>query len=141
MENWILMRSERFFCKRCNRFFDELKFYDEKHGLDNPPYERVAVCPICNGGDFMKFNCFVEKIEVAEKILPVIMYLNRYINSLKDVFGGEIRNNDLFIGVEAISELIDEMFDFMDVDTQLKILKVDNERELKRILTCLKGEL
>ena len=135
------MRSERFFCKRCRRYFDTPKFYDEKHGLDNPPYERLAVCPKCNGDDFLKFSCVVEKIEVAEKLLPAIMHFNRYINALKDIFGTEFKNIDLSDGVEMTAELICEMFDFLDVDVQRKILKVDNDKELNRILICLKGEI
>ncbi len=135
------MKSERFFCKRCRRYFDAPRFYNEKHGIDNPPYERLAVCPLCDGDDFLKFSYVIEKIEVAEKLLPAIMHFNRYLNALKDIFGDKFKNTDLSDGVELTAELVCEMFDFFDVDIQRKILNVDDDKELNRILICLKGEI
>ena len=40
-------------CNRCGNVFadDEFNFVIETHGLDSPPYERIAVCPYC-GSDF-----------------------------------------------------------------------------------------
>lgn len=133
------MRNERFFCNRCHRIFISPEFYDEKHGLDNPPFERVAVCPVCRGDDFLKFDAAVEKYDVVEKILPAVMHLNKHIGELRDVFGDGIRNENLFCGVEMIVEMIGEMFVFFEADMQRKILKLDNDRELKEILMYLRG--
>lgn len=135
------MKSERFFCKKCDRFFDTAQIYEEKHGLDAPPYERIAVCPICRGDDFLKFDTVIEKMDVAEKLLPAVMHLNRYINALKDIFGADIINIDLSEGVETVAEFICEIFDFMDVDTQRKILNMNNEKDADKILMYLKGGL
>ena len=137
----MLMKNERFFCERCHRYFDEPKFYDETHGLDNPPYEKVAVCPICKGDSFLTFNILVEKIDVAEKLLPAIKNFNRYINELKNTFGKNIKNKELSEGVETVIELISELYDFLSVDMQRKILEMTDDNELHRILMYLKGEV
>ena len=36
-------------CHECDRQFEEPDFITEKHGLDTPPYEKIAVCPYCKG--------------------------------------------------------------------------------------------
>lgn len=135
------MRSEKFFCNRCKRYFDEMKIYEERHGLDTPPYERVAVCPECNGDDYFKFDCLIEKQDVAEKLLPIIMKLNRFYKSLTDIFGKNILNSDLSDSVEMSVELIVEMFDFLDIDIQKRILNMGNNAEMERIFMYLKGGL
>ncbi len=135
------MKSERFFCKKCNKFFNEAKLYDELHGLDSPPYERVAVCPNCEDDGFVKFEFMVEKIEIAEKILPVIMYLNRYVNALKNVFGERIKNFDVDDSLEILIETLLELFDFCDKDTERKMFEMCSDSELRRILMIFKGEL
>lgn len=135
------MKNEKFFCKGCSRLFDTPKIYDENHGLDAPPYERVAVCPVCRSDDFLKFDTVIEKTEVAEKLLPAIMHLNRYFNTLNDVFGADIKNDNLADGVETVVELIYEMFDFMDVNMQRKIFEMESENDVNKILTYLKGGL
>lgn len=135
------MKNEKFFCKGCNRLFDTPRIYDEKHGLDAPPYERVAVCPVCCSDDFLKFDTVIEKTEVAEKLLPAVMHLNRYINTLKDVFGTHIKNIDLNDGVETVVELLYEMFDFMDVNMQRKVFEMNSENDVNKILRYLKGGL
>ncbi|MBQ6884356.1 MAG: hypothetical protein IJN56_01310 [Clostridia bacterium] len=136
-----MMRSEKFFCKKCRRYFDELKIYEERHGFDQPPYERVAICPECNGDDYFKFDCFIEKQEVAERLLPIIMKLNRLYESLTAVFGNKILNRDLSDSLEMAVELIVEMFDFLDIDLQKRILKMDNDAEMEKIFMYLKGGL
>lgn len=135
------MKNEKFFCKGCNRLFDTPEIYDEKHGLDAPPYERVAVCPVCSNDDFVGFDVAIEKIEIAEKLLPAVMHLNRYFNMLKNVFGADIKNTDLADGVETVVELIYEMFDFMDVNMQRKIFEMESENDVNKILMYLKGGL
>ncbi len=133
------MKSERFYCKSCKSFFDEPKFCEERHGLDSPPYERVAVCARCGGDNFVKHNNFVEKIEVAEKILSVLMYLNKYCNALRDIYGILLKNYELDSCVEIMAEVISEMFDFLDNDDQRQLFEICTEGELQRILIRLKG--
>ena len=36
-------------CHQCGRRFDEPDIVQERHGLDFPPYEEVAVFPYCHG--------------------------------------------------------------------------------------------
>lgn len=135
------MKSKSFYCNRCHKFFNTPKIYCEKHGLDFPPYERVAVCPFCNCDDIARHNATIEKNEVVEKILPAVMYLNKHIYELKDIFGSGIKNENLFFGVEMIEEMIFEMFDFLDVPLQKKILKMKTEKELEEILIGLRCTL
>ena len=82
----------------------------------------------------------VEKLEVVEKFLYAVLCFNMYIDSLHTVFGVNIDNNDLTDGVEIIAEIINELLDFLDVDMQKKILKMGCERDLEKILMCLKGD-
>jgi DNA-directed RNA polymerase subunit RPC12/RpoP len=39
----------RYKCDHCGREFEEPDFVEETHGLENPPYEKIAVCPYCKG--------------------------------------------------------------------------------------------
>lgn len=39
----------RFQCHECDRRFEEPDFVTERHGLEAPPYEKIAVCPYCKG--------------------------------------------------------------------------------------------
>lgn len=133
------MKSNRFFCRRCKRYFDAPKYYEEKHGLEYPPYEKIAVCPKCESDDFSKFDSYIEKLEIVERMLPVIVKLNRYNNELMDVFGNKISNKNLSDSLEIIIELVIEMFDFLEVDMQRKIIKIDNDTDMKRIYTYLVG--
>lgn len=36
-------------CLDCGATFDEPKRWEERHGLDTPPYEQWSGCPICGG--------------------------------------------------------------------------------------------
>jgi hypothetical protein len=38
-------------CLSCGHIFEEgeQSYYEDKHGLENPPFERVVCCPICGG--------------------------------------------------------------------------------------------
>ncbi len=135
------MKSNKFFCSKCGKYFDELKIYEERHGFEHPPYERVSVCPLCNGDDYYTFNSYVEKIDIAEKILPIIMRLNRFHNILKKIFGKNISNNDLSDCMEMLVEVIVEMFDFLEVNMQKRILNMDENNEVEKILRYLKGGL
>ncbi len=134
------MNDNMFFCNKCRSYFDEAKIYCEKHGLDNPPYERVAVCPKCESDDFLSSESRIEKIEIAERLLPAVKCFNLHIDSLEDVFGIDIKNCELTDGVEMLIEFICEIFDFLDVDIQKRILNMTTDNDLQRVLKCIKGE-
>jgi methionyl-tRNA synthetase len=36
-----------FICTDCGRIFDEPITWQERHGLDTPPYETFSGCPYC----------------------------------------------------------------------------------------------
>lgn len=134
------MKSESFFCTDCGKYFDKPDIYEEKHGLDSPPYQRVPICPMCEGENFYHFDILIEKIEVAEKILPVVMLLNDFSNSLKAAFGADIKIENITSSVEIVCEMISEMYDFLDTDIQKKMLKIDSDNKLNMILRYLVGE-
>ena len=68
------------------------------------------------------------------------MKLNNYIGALESIFGGKISNIDLEGSIVSLTEMISEMFDFIDVDMQRKILNLDSEKEMDRIYIYLDGE-
>ncbi len=135
------MINTNFVCKDCNKHFRLPEFYDENHGLDNPPYERVSVCPNCKSSNFIEFNDFVEKSDVAERLLDAILLFNDFINEIKNVFGMNFKNENLFDGLGVITDLIYEMFDFLPQNIEQKILNLNTRKELEVILLYLKGEL
>ena len=36
-------------CLDCGKTFDEPKRWEERHGLESPPYEDFSGCPYCGG--------------------------------------------------------------------------------------------
>ena len=36
-------------CLDCGKTFDDPKRWEERHGLDSPPYEDFSGCPYCGG--------------------------------------------------------------------------------------------
>lgn len=42
-----------FVCLNCKSEFNDQKCISERHGLDTPPYETLAVCPYCGSEDFV----------------------------------------------------------------------------------------
>ncbi len=139
MVNLIVTKNEVFRCNNCNREFETPHIYEEKHGLDNPPYERVAVCPDCKSDDFCLFNKSIDKIDVALKLLYAIAALNRFCYSINDLLGSDCRNSDLGEGIGSMLELTSEMFDFMPVEIEKAISKMQTKTEVERIFNYLKG--
>lgn len=136
------MRKCKYICTDCKKIFDVSHFCFERHGLDSEPYERVAVCPVCRGSNFLNFETHIEKIEIAEKLLPAIASLNRYINAVKDIFGFDVKNRDLSDGVNIIVELIGELFDFIHIGSfEKKLFAMTSDKECEAILSYLKGDL
>ena len=63
----------------------------------------MAICPYCNSDDFVEFESSVEKIEVAEQIVPIILRLNNYVSELENLYGIEIKNSDLLDSMRIFS--------------------------------------
>lgn len=135
------MRNKKFFCFGCDRVFDTPEYYDESHGLDSPPYERVATCPECMSDDFITFDTVTYKDDVVEKVIPAIAALNRLSDNLNDVFGNKMNNDDLSEGLGLLTELVCEMFYFMDVDIEKRLMNMSTDNDVDKILMYLKGEL
>lgn len=126
--------SERFFCRECNRFFDNPHYYEETHGLDSPPYERVSICPYCESDDFVGFDVFIEKYEVAEKLLPAVMKLNIFISSLKDVFGLANMSSDLDDAQGELIDMLCDAFDCFEYDFRDELLDMCTEYDLEKVM-------
>lgn len=135
------MRSDNYFCNGCERFFAKEETRYETHGLDTPPYERYGVCPYCGSDNFCEFDAFTLKIDVAEDLLWVIMWLNKLGDGVCKIFGDESNCKYLSLSVSTLAEKIIETFYFIKVDMQKRILRLNDENELQRILLYLKGGL
>lgn len=46
-----------FLCYDCDATFHEPKIWTERHGLDTPPYETYAGCPLCGGAFATTYKC------------------------------------------------------------------------------------
>ena len=135
------MKRQKYRCNECNKYFNQEKYYEEKHGLDSPPYEKVAICPKCGSGDFFEFDFNIDKTEVAERILPVISLLNGYLTDIRSIFGDKCNNVKLSESVGMLCEFVLEMFSFASVDIEKRILKSGSDNETERIMLYLKGGL
>lgn len=128
-----------FRCNVCNKMFSTAKFYEEKHNLDTPPYERIAVCPMCDKTDFYEYEPYIEKSEVAEKLLIVMAALNRYWADVSDVFGEGCRNENFDNGISTLNEFINELIPFLSVESEKMILKMRTENDIEKIMLNLRG--
>lgn len=133
------MIKQTFRCNNCQKNFKMPKILYEKHNLDTPPYEKLAVCPKCGSTDFGSFDSAVEKIEVAEKLLTSVAAFNRYFDSIKDIFGSSCKNEDFNEGYEILTEFISEMFSFITVEKEREILNLSDQNDIQGILLYLKG--
>lgn len=128
------MISERFFCRDCNKYFDNVKIYEETHGLDSPPYERVSVCPYCESDNFTEFDIFIEKYEVAEKTLPAIILLNKQINGVRDLFGIIGEKSDLENARGYLVDMLCDMFDCFDYDFSGELNDMCTGYDLEKVM-------
>ena len=46
-----------FVCIECGRTFEEPIYWEERHGLDSPPYEQYSGCPHCQGSYVEAYEC------------------------------------------------------------------------------------
>ena len=129
-----------FRCLRCGKEFEEPNTYEETHGLDTPPYERVAVCAHCSSVDFVEWNPNVEKNEVSAKLLEAIAALNRYMSNLGDLYGKCFCNDDLNTAYGVATEMIDEMYDeFISVTTSRDITRISTNKDIEQVLAVISG--
>ncbi len=135
------MLADSFRCNDCNAFFKNADFYDEKHGLNNPPFEKIPICPRCKSSNFTSFNLKMDKFDICEKLLPAIARINAGISQIKDVFGQKSNNENIEDGVAMLIQLLSEMFDFLSVDIERKIFACITEKDVERLFYYLKGEL
>lgn len=55
-----------YICESCEGEFEEAETVIETHGLDTPPYEKIAVCPYCGADDFKEINEYDLEEEIDE---------------------------------------------------------------------------
>lgn len=134
-----MKKNSRFFCNNCKRFFCEPKRYEERHNLDAPPYEVIFVCSKCGSGDFCEFETDISKFEVVEGLLRVTAFINRYVENLKNLYGINLKNEELDEASGLINEMICEMFDYMDIDVKKKLFKIRTKNDVEQILVRLRG--
>lgn len=128
-----------FRCHDCNETFGEPKFYEESHGLDAPPYERVAICPHCESTEFDEWQPNIEKIEAARTLVNMLAALNRLKNSIEDVFGKCIENEDLEFATQLGVEFIEEMYDgFITSKTVDDLYDITTSYDVERIMLQIK---
>jgi DNA-directed RNA polymerase subunit RPC12/RpoP len=46
-----------FVCLECGAIFEEPVYWEEKHGLDTPPYEQLSGCKVCRGSYTETYQC------------------------------------------------------------------------------------
>ena len=46
-----------FICTECGCLFEEPVEWEERHGLDTPPYEKWSGCPQCHGNYVETYQC------------------------------------------------------------------------------------
>jgi len=44
-----------YICLKCRRTFENLGYWEERHGLDTPPYEKTYCCPLCKSTDYIEY--------------------------------------------------------------------------------------
>lgn len=128
-----------FKCLDCKHEFDTPDTYEERHGLDTPPYESVAICPECKSTEFTEWESAVEKSEVTHTIVNALAALNRLHNNIDDIFNG-FKNDDIELAQGLLSEFIIEMYDeFIPSSVSNSLLKATTKLDVDRIILKLEG--
>jgi hypothetical protein len=129
-----------FKCTECNAEFYAPDEYEETHGLDCGPYERVGICPKCKSTDYKEWDNHVEKIDVASVLISTLVNLNRLSNQIADVFGPSFKNEELEFAREMCAEYIEEMYDeFMPCRLSNKMRQAVTTSDAQRIIEWLEG--
>lgn len=129
-------------CKNsdCGQIFDEFQTVKERHGLDCPPYESIAVCPYCKSADISEINPMTRKITVAERLLKIISHINRYTAAIEDIYGNQASNSDLDGALSEAAEFISELYEFLPEDADKAVMRVCGESDVIRVINYLDGE-
>jgi hypothetical protein len=112
-------------CRDCGYIFgeDEVDYYEERHGLDYPPYEKVFCCPSCQG-DFEE----AEYCEVCENYFYDEDVVNGICHECLDKFKQKHKYNILscleFTREQkttiSISEFFTNVFSVSEIEEILK---------------------
>jgi DNA-directed RNA polymerase subunit RPC12/RpoP len=132
----------RYECHNCGRRFEEPDIITETHGLDTPPYEKVAVCPYCHGYFEEMYQCEIcgewfTDAELTSGVCDECIYqydtdvelcyklgadskesikINGFIAS---VFSEEQINEILWNRIKEISRMVNvSCYDFIESDKQ-----------------------
>lgn len=57
IQNKMIGDGEMFICKECGNVFEEPIRWEERHGLDTPPFEQHIGCPYCQGAYVEAYRC------------------------------------------------------------------------------------
>ena len=128
-----------FKCTDCKHEFDTADVYEEHHGLDTPPYERIAVCPKCQSTEFVEWEPCIEKIEAARTLIYALTSLNRLQDNINDVFTG-FANEELENAQGLLFDFIIELYDdFISNTVSKKIIKASTKNDAELIMLELEG--
>ena len=47
----------KYVCNSCGEAFDDPEEWEDSHGLDSPPYEKIIVSPCCHDGYSIATEC------------------------------------------------------------------------------------
>ena len=117
--------------------FGEVALLEETHGLDCPPYERIAVCPHCRSTDFVEYNPSIERLDVAAALLPALACLNRYWDSIVDMYGPGAENDDFKSGTSIINDFLSEAFEYMPDTFIDAAVNVRGDEDVQRLISYL----
>lgn len=45
-----------YYCQDCKKEFEFVEVVFQRHGLDNPPFERLKLCPFCHSDNFKELT-------------------------------------------------------------------------------------
>lgn len=126
-------------CEDCRKTFEYADTVKERHGLPEPPYEIIYVCPYCKSTAFSEYSPNIEKFDVAGKLLEGISDLHIFEKNLKKLLGENIKNENFDDALGVLSEFIIEMFPDISLETTKLIYSVTSDEEIDKILEGLEG--
>ena len=126
-------------CDDCRRIFEYADTVKEHHGLAEPPYEIINVCPYCKSTAFSEYNPDIPKYEVAERLLEAIKELHIFRKALEKLFGEEIESENLDDALGNITEFILEMFPDISIENSKLLYSLSSYEEIKTVLKALEG--
>lgn len=102
--------------------------------------EQNAVCPECDSYEYTKFDTQIEKDDVLDALLNVIMHLNNHYNELYHIYGLFTQNADLGEIYGIADELIAIMYDeFATPQICNAIRHIRDEEDIRKVSARLRG--